>query len=186
MTLIRPGRFAGGLPQWGDGPFWEDLTFPATGLNPPGAVSDPDRDPDDGTLLFDAGSTEIIVGVAQMRHRWIEGSTIHPHIHWGPTSTNTGNVLWRLSYSIADVDGVFPAYETLDVTAAAGGSDDAHLLTEFGEIDMTGFLISVNIKWKVARIGGDAADTYADDAKLYDFDIHYRSDRPGSRQEYVK
>lgn len=184
MTLIRPGRFAGGLPEWGDGPFWEDLTFPATGINPPGAVSDPDRDTNDGTLLFAASGVEVIVGVAQLPHCWIEGSEIRPHVHWGPTTTGAGTVLWRLGYSIANIGSPFPAFSLLSVEADASEVAEDHLVAAFGEIDMTGFTISANIKWYVARIGG--SDTYADDAKFYDFDIHYQSDRPGSRQEYVK
>ena len=47
---------------------WDDLTFPAAGLNPPGAASDPDRDTTFGYLLFAASGTEIITGAVQLPH----------------------------------------------------------------------------------------------------------------------
>ena len=42
------------------------------------------------------------------------------------------------------------------------------------------------IKWYIARIGGGAGDTYDDDAKLLEFDIHYLITSIGSGKEYPK
>lgn len=164
--------------------FWDDLRFPSSAINPPGAVSDPDRDTTDGCFLFDSGSTETITGQAQLSHSWFEGSALHPHIHWEPTNTNTGSVLWRLHYQIADINGVFSAIDSMDVSQDGAGVAETHQVAQFAEIDMTGYSISAIVKWRLSRIGG--SDTYNADAKLLEFDIHYQLDRPGSRQEYTK
>lgn len=46
--------------------FWEDLRFPAAGINPPGAVADPTRDTTDGRLVFSASADNIMAIQAQM------------------------------------------------------------------------------------------------------------------------
>jgi hypothetical protein len=167
--------------------YWDDLRFPVQAINPPGAASDPDRDSTDGTFLFDAGSTELLMGIAQMPHKWKEGTAIDPHVHWSPTNTNTGNVLWRFAYKIANIDGTFPAlYTNIDILDAGSGTADTHQMAEFASVDMTGKTISAIIKWRLSRIGGDGTDTYNADAKLLEFDIHFELDRPGSREELTK
>lgn len=171
----------------GEADNWDDLRFPASSLNPPGSVSDADVDPNTGTLLFAAGSTEQICGIAQMPHSWHYETPVRPHIHWGPTTTGTGDVLWRLSYKYANVHGEFQAtYRTIDSLAAAGGSATAHQLIGFGSINMTGMKLSTIILWTLQRIGGDASDTYAADARLIEVDFHYQINSVGSGQEFVK
>lgn len=166
---------------------WEDLRFPAQGINPPGAASDPDINTTTGVLLFDASSVEVIAGVAQMPHGWKQGSSIYPHVHWQPTNTNTGNVLWRFEYDIANVNGTFSgSYTAIDILDAGSGNANSHLLATFGAISMTGYTISSIIKWKLSRIGDDVTDTYNADAALLEFDIHYEVDSFGSDTEYTK
>ena len=164
---------------------WDDLRFPAQGINPPGLVSDPDISVLDGMLLFDDASTEIIMGVAQMPHTWKEGSMVSPHIHWIPTDANAGDVLWRFQYELF-CNGTPPTqtYTTVDTVVATDSG--AYALLNVGEIDMTGFEVSCMIAWRLSRIGGDVLDTYGSDAKLYEFDIHYLKDSLGSEREYTK
>ncbi|MDB4786310.1 hypothetical protein OAG36_01100 [bacterium] len=166
---------------------WDDLKFPATAINPPGAASDPDRDSADGTLLFDAGGTELVVGIAQLPHAWREGSPLRPHVHWAPTDANSGDVLWRFSYDIANVNGVFAgSYTDMDILAAADGNALKHQIKGFGDLYMSSYTLSCIIKWKLARIGGDGTDTYSADSRLLEFDIHYEADSVGSGLEFQK
>ena len=166
---------------------WEDLRFPATAVNPPGLGSDPTLDTSTGTYLFGAAATDLLYFVGQMPHAWKEGSTIHPHIHWCPTSTDTGDVLWRFSYDWANIGGTFAgSYTDLDITQAGGGTDWGHQLIEWASIAGTGKTISSMLMMKVSRIGGDELDTYTGDARFLEFDIHYEVDSSGSRQETVK
>ena len=169
---------------------WEDLRFPASSINPVGLAGGAAIDTTStymGTLLFDAAGTEIVVGQAQFPHAKKLDSEIHPHVHWAPTSTNTGNVFWRFEYQVADINGLFPGvYTVLDSVATSSGVVGKHQIDELGTIDTTGFYISAMMIWKLSRIGGDVLDTYTADARLLEFDIHYRLDEIGSTEEYSK
>jgi hypothetical protein len=166
---------------------WEDLRFPATGINPPGAASDPVRDTSDGRLVFSASATNIIAVQVQMPHAWLPGSSLHPHVHWSPATANSGNVLFQISYKIANVNEAFPAdFTTAVVIGAAGGAADKHQLSSFPSIPMTGKTLSCMLLMLIARIGGDDQDTYASTIKLNEFDIHYEIDTLGSAEELTK
>ena len=172
--------------------FWDDLRFPVSGINPPGGVNDPDLDPNNGTWLFNANTTEICAIIAQMPHSWREESTIIPHVHWSKTTSASGNVLWRFEYQIAKPGDVFPGtWTTVDTTTTVTGTPDndtaeEHLISSFGDIDMTGYTISTILLTRISRIGGDASDTYGADARLIEFDIHYEIDGAGSALEFIK
>jgi hypothetical protein len=169
---------------------WDDLRTPASSINPPGAINDADIDTSStfmSTLLFDAGSIEICAGQLQIPHDWKEGSELRPHIHWSPTSTHTGSVLWQFDYQIASVGGTFPgSYSTLSVLDPADGTTNKHQIAELGSIDMTGHKVSCMLMWKISRIANDDTDTYTGDARLLEFDVHYIKDSFGSMQEYIK
>jgi hypothetical protein len=167
---------------------WDDLRFPAQGITLGGIVSPPGAD--GGTLLFDGDdSVEAIGGVAQMPHTWVEGTSIRPHVHWSKSADGTGDVIWTLRYRWANPGDVFPAWsETIvGVTAVASGDlADQHAITGFGEIDGTGKLLSSIFLWQLGRLPTDENDTYADDARLYEFDIHYLVNGIGSTSEFQK
>lgn len=172
---------------------WDDLKFPATAINPPGAASDPDRESTSGMLLFDAAGTELIYALAQMPHGWKEGSTISPHVHWQKTTSAAGNVAWRLQYKHSPIGEVMDAAWTdlgMVTSPVAGTPDndtaDEHLLTSLGQISMAGYTLSHCMLFQLSRVGGDASDTYGADARLIEFDLHYEIDALGSEQQYIK
>jgi hypothetical protein len=170
-------------------PTWDDLRFPASGLNPPGPVFAPSTDTDTGLLIFADAATNTMAGVAQMPHAWAEGTEIRPHVHW--LQPAAGNVLWRLEYRLIPAyNGQFPAaWTTINASEAVGayvGPGQFVNITAFGPIDMTGFKISAMVVFKLSRIGGDALDTLAADVPLLEFDIHYQINAFGSRAEFVK
>lgn len=169
--------------------YWDDLRFPASGLNPPGPINAPTTNTDTGLLVFDNNATRVIAGLAQMPHSWIEGSTIEPHIHW--VQPSSGNVLWQLEYRLMPAIGAaFPsewvAVTSTDQRSTYPGSGDWVQITKFPSIVMTGFGISSMVLFKLSRLGGDALDTVANDIQLLEFDIHYQVDAPGSNFEFIK
>ena len=187
------GEFEGSLRKGvGTWRAWDDLRFPAALANPAGSVTPPNYDTTNGGLLFDAASTEMIFLQAQMPHAWFEGSSIKPHVHWQKTTSAAGDVLWQLEYKMAPIGEVMDAaFTTLQVSSTVAGTPDSdtaneHLLSSFGEIDMTDYTLSHMILMKLSRIGGDAADTYGADARLLEFDIHFKIDWWGSEAEYTK
>lgn len=172
------------------GGFWDDLRSPATAINPPGQAADPDVDANSGLLLFDAGGTELVYVINQMPHGWIEGTTLKPHVHWMKTTSAAGNVLWRMRYRWANVRGILTDWSdpVSEATVATADNDTAneHMITSFGDIDIPEGRLSMMMIFEIARIGGDALDTYAADAALLEFDVHYKKNAPGSVQEFIK
>lgn len=168
---------------------WDDLRTPSVTVNPPGLASDPDRDTSDGTLLFDAASTEIVFFGIQMPHAWAEGTEIHPHIHWAKTTSAAGNVVWKLEYKHAPINAVMDsAFTSLGEKDTPEFTEqdtaDWHQITSLGYMTMTGYDDSHCMLFKLSRVGGSASDTYGADAKMISFDIHYQINSRGSVEEY--
>ncbi len=168
---------------------WDDLRFPAQGIQIAGITDPPTVDATTlyGTLLFDEVALHSVSGVAQMPHSWKAGTPIHPHIHWTKTTDDTGFPLWALSYSIANAGEVFPAFgaPSTGVEAAPDGDTaQQSAIISFPEIDMTGFRESCIVLWGLTRFGGNVSDTYAAPARLLEFDIHYQLEKRGTIQEF--
>jgi len=174
--------------------YWDDLKTPASAINPPGQASDPDIDTTTfpGTLLFRAGGVEVVGLVVQLPHSYKEGTDLMPHLHWMKTTSAAGDVLWRIRYKVmrigAVADAAFTTLESSTPSANVPDNDTAneHVITPLGTIPGTGLGISDMICIELSRVGNDPADTYAADARLLEFDIHYEQDEPGSRQEFRK
>jgi hypothetical protein len=174
--------------------YWDDLTAPATAINPPGAASDPGRESTTGLLRFDASSTELIYHLFHVGHTWNEESDLKPHVHWEKTTSAAGNVAWQLSTQITSiVDGVGQTRSGWTDRSSVSTSStqdhdtaDQQLLTPLATLSMTGHTISTSILARLQRVGGDASDTYAADARLLEFDIHYQRNSLGSILEYAK
>jgi len=171
---------------------WDDLNFSATGINPTGAAGAATRDQDTGMLVFSGTADNVLVGQAQMPHRWREGSEVRPHVHLRFPTAAVANTRWKFEYDMANVNGEFAndygVYTVLGtVTIANPNNAKKSVVASLGAIPMTGLTVSAQIPWKLTRLANsDAADNHASDVVLTDIDFHYQSDAPGSRQEYVK
>lgn len=168
---------------------WEDLQCPADGFNPPVGATSPTKDDTTvpGTWLFSGTTEQQMSIVKQFPHSWKAGSSIHPHIHWEKTTTAVGEVRWEWAYSIANVGDVFPAYSAwIPATNSVSHSNTVrkHALDAFPELDMTGKRESCMICIKLRRLPTDAADTYANDARFLEFDIHYLTNKDGTEIEF--
>ena len=174
---------------------WDDDKFPATAINPPGAASDPDRDPASGLLLFDATKTELVFALQQLPHKWREGTPISPHIHWAKSTSAAGDAAWRSRYKMMPLNEVWDAAWT-DlglVTAPVTNTPDVdtaehQMITSWGYmVDvMADKQISDCILWELSRVGGDVLDTYGADAILVEFDVHIQIDSLGSEELFIK
>lgn len=135
-------------------------------------------------LAFEAGNqVEEVFFDVQMPHSWEEGSTIYPHIHWAPGDGSTGNVVWYLDYTWANIDGTFTTPVTVSSGAvAAGGEAFKHNMTMIptGGIPGTNKTISSVLTCRLYRDHGDD-DTYNNDAFAVSIDIHYKLNTVGSR-----
>jgi hypothetical protein len=169
-------------------PGWYDLRFPVQGINPAGsaAAASVDQTTYPGTLLFPTTLDAHVAGIAQMPHAWLRGSAIKPHIHWAKTTADAGglDVAWEFRYSIWEVGATaLSATDWGAGTLVVGDLTTAekHNITSFSEITMTGYKESVVLWWEIRR--NVANDTYGENARLLEFDIHYQVNKQGTFSE---
>ena len=186
----------------GDSTVWDDYMIPGTSVRQ-GATA-PDFVPgfnEDSQIYYSAfagtGQAEYVFFNLQMPHNWKLGTTIYPHVHICPTSTNAGDtnqrvIRFALEYMWANIDGLFPARATIYLDSGPfvpNTSQWKHILCKNGTgIDGTGKGLSSMLMCKLVRYGEDSAniDTYPQDVAFLQFDIHYEIDTLGSREEYLK
>ena len=212
LWLLLFSLLYGQRPQWGSGvtqghlnalkkdfvvdtityniPYYDDLRFPVTGINPPGAASDPTRETTYGTLTFSPSATNMIAIVAQLPHGYKQGTDLEAHVHWAKTTSAAGAVYWQLDYRWARIgetmDGSWTTVSSTTPSVSDDNTAEQHAITAFTTIDGSAAQISDILVMQLSRIGGNAADTYGAAARLLEIDIHYRIDRPGSTQEFIK
>lgn len=137
---------------------------------------------------------ECMSFTVQLPHNWKEGSPIHPHIHWTPKNSGSGNVEWNFEYTWANYDSaspqVFPAITTSTVVANGPFTANTHLITPLTSgntgLDATGKKISSILICRIWRNSGNPNDTYNADAGVLFLDFHYQIDGNGSHAEYIK
>lgn len=167
---------------------WEDLRFPVQSINPAGTAKPPSIDTTTypGTLLFSDSSDNHIAGTAQMPHGWEYGSAISPHIHWSKTTADGSelDVAWKFRFALCAIGSAPTAFSSwFDHTLVAGDLTTLEVqnLSVFPEITMTGYTGSCLLLWEMMRDVSE--DTYGENARLYEFDIHYQIDKLGSQEK---
>lgn len=170
---------------------WEDLRFPAQGINPAGSPSPAGVDTDTGALSFAGNQDNVVGGIAQMPHGWRVGSTVKPHIHLRfPTSDAGKNTRWQFGYDMASAGGNFAnaigTYTSLAaITVANPASTTKHVAAALGGITMTGLKESAIILWRLTRLAlSDAADDDTNACLLLEFDIHFQIEKTGTVSEF--
>lgn len=185
IDSVISGIFSGGIEV---DSAWDDLRFPATALDAQNKNDNvPEFDTTNIGFLFDKDATEELYIIAQMPHSWEIGTSISPHIHWSASATDT--VVWRLGYKYADVNSAFQADYTYDTLYANLDTADInyHDLHGFADMDLSSLSgVSAIILFRLGRLGAESSDKLNADALLREFDIHYKVDGLGSRQEYIK
>lgn len=170
---------------------WEDLRFPAQGINPAGSPAPAGVDTNTGCLSFSGTQDNVIGGIAQMPHGWKIGTDVKPHIHLRFPTANAGtNTRWQFGYDVASVNGNFAnaigTYTNLTaVTVANPNSTTKHVVAGLGSVTMTGLVESAIIMWRLSRLANsDAADDDTNACLLMEFDIHFQLEKAGTVNEY--
>lgn len=173
--------------------FWDDLRVPAQNTKVKPTKTEPAFEEFTDELFvykFDTSNDddESVHFIAQMPHSYKEGSDIHPHVHWSPDNTDTGNVRWQFEYIISNINGTFGSTaETETITEAADGVALKHQLAEFTAISGTGLTISHIFICRLTRLSKeDVLDTFTGNACFLEFDFHFQKDMLGSHEETIK
>lgn len=170
---------------------WEDLRVPMqnTVLTP--AKSEPEfENVADGLYAYafdhDNDADESLHFVVQLPHAYKVGSNLRFHVHWAPSTTNTGNVVWELEYSASAINGTFPSSTSIEKLDAADGTALKHQISSFAEIDGSSLGMSSMLICRLTRLGDDGTDTFTGVAYALEADFHIELDQMGSSEEFVK
>jgi hypothetical protein len=131
-------------------------------------------------MSFVDSQTDVAYGSFELPHSYKEGTALEVHVHWSPSTTSTGNCVWKFNAVVEGMEstGAFSAISEMTATDAGGGVAFAHQYASFGTIAGTGRKIGDIIVFELKRPSGD---TFAGDAFLLSIGIHYQQDTLGSR-----
>lgn len=137
-------------------------------------------------MRFGAGTGDELHGTIEIPHDYKEGTDLIPHVHWSPTTTNTGNIVWGLEYTFATDGAVFPGSTIITtVPEAASGTVNNLEKVDFPTISGATMKIGDIVAFRIYRQNG-GTDTFTGDAFLHSFGFHYQTDTIGSRHVTVK
>lgn len=182
----------------GSATVWDDLRVPVSSIARLG-FSDPDWEEFKTSVTGSVGVYALAFGKTvveevffscQIPHSWKIGSNLNPHIHWSPSDTDTGDVMWVLEYTISEIGGIFGDTEIISVVDAGDGVAHKHQYADLGDIDMSAYTsasdVSIMLMCRLYRNGIAPQDTYDNDAFLLEIDFHFQIDMLGSREEASK
>jgi hypothetical protein len=193
---VKAGNYSefeadGTLIKHGNATTWRDDNFAGVALAI--GASAPDLIAFNGGTVyvraFDGNVTmEQLFGGTEYNHEGKEGADISLHLHWAPTTANTGNVKWQAAYWWFNANDASPGAETIiSVVQAAGGVAWKPQKIAFPTVSGAGKKIGSQIGIRLFRDPSDAADTYPNDAVIaFTFGIHYECDSDGSREITTK
>ena len=136
-----------------------------------------------GSLMapsFINAATTDLHGSFEILHDYKDGIDMELHIHWSPSTTNAGNCLWAIDYSIANMTATWASPTTVTVPVAAGGVVRKHQYATLVTIVGTGITKGATIDFRIYRLGYDATDTFTGNAFLHNVGLHYEKNCLGS------
>ena len=164
---------------------WDDLRFPMNTFSEAITGQEPNWQPFRGSCyapFFEENAVQSATFAAQMPHGWKIGTDITPHVHWSvATTASGGDVVWKLEYTLAERNAIFPTTTTIAVTAAIPTNPYEHATAFFPAIDMSGISgISTMLSCRLFREGTNPNDDFDDGAAVLEVDFHYQLDELGS------
>ena len=160
---------------------WDDLMFPfqngTNGVNPYPVF---DQDSLYYTFVTDTtGPSKCIMYMTvQMPHSWEEQSIIYPHIHYKHTTTN-GTPNYRIKYKWYDTTGTINTpWKWYDMPNTTGTTNNTvQMSSGSAGISGSGKHISSILLVQVYLVSQSGTGG----VNAYQFDIHYKRDRNGSK-----
>ena len=171
------------------GALWKDENFDISiGRSTNGKV--PDLTFFGGALMevaaFDGRTlTEEVSMVKELNHDYQQDTPIGFHLHWMPTTTNSGTVSWNLDYIIKHPATSITVSGTLTVLDTSSRIAWKIQTADFPDIDLgVNALIGAQIHFRFYR--SPTLDTYPDDATLATMGYHYQTNSRGSSERIMK
>jgi hypothetical protein len=173
---------------------WDDLQGSVLSLEKQG--SGLSTNVAENTVDFTTGATlnDYLYDNYQMKHKWMLGSNVHPHIHWEQTQANHPNFLIRYRWQ-RQGELKTTAWTDLPMTedAFTYAAGTLNQISSGGAIvPPTGYGLSDILEFQIFRDNSNdsgafaGADPYTGDASIVFIDIHIEADTLGSNTEFVK
>lgn len=180
---------------------WDDLRITPGSFDRPG-TSDPDLITYNvggggvNSYLYEFATNNIATFTVQLPHSYKIGEDIKVHVHWTPGAkgvTESGNsVGWEIQYSWANINGIFGAMRTVDLSDTCDGTNHKHQMTS--DVIIDGFpsggdaygissMLICNIKRISDSWGGTGSGNLP---MILEIDFHFPIDTIGSRQSSLK
>ena len=165
---------------------WDDLLVPFT-ESVKGSLPKPDWDATNYAFAFPQNdATEYVSFNFQMPHRWKEGTTVYPHVHFlqDQNQAPTFKLDWRWFNLGASVPSFTTGYTMGTLLGNQTWSSGllSRIVHGSGGLDGTGKTISSILQIKLYR----SDNLYTGDCLAVSFDLHYQIDSFGSASEYTK
>jgi len=166
----------------GNATTWEDANYAAISLGT-GATA-----PDPITLgagaitvrAFDRNVTsEQLFGSIEIPHAAILLDSVYYHVHWCPTTADTGRVIWNLTYVMYASGDTLKSDTVISVTSISPAKAWKSALASFPGIYHAA--LGNQLSYRFWRNPTTAGDTYPADAAVFTIGIHYKSNMTGSR-----
>lgn len=138
---------------------------------------------------FDGSVTEErLSSNFEIPHDYACGYPIEVHVHWRPSTTNTGTTFWWFDWSYDAVNSAPSAQTTLSCSRTVTASSQYnHFITSFGYLPSSvTYTLGSIINFNIRRTPDFSGDTYPDDAIFEQVALHVPVDGFGSRQIYIK
>jgi hypothetical protein len=135
---------------------------------------------------FSASALNELWIAFHVNHDYKQGTAFYPHIHWLPSTTNTGTVRWGIEWSAASRSGTTlggaeafgnTTYTYIEQTGS--GTALQHQVAEVADpgITITGAEADMLILARVFRDAAHANDTFTGTALGLQLDAHFQIDK---------
>jgi hypothetical protein len=177
-----------GIKLYGTTKVWDDMRIIAGSFDRPG-TSDPALVAAGSTYLWEFNIDDSATCTVQLPQGYCSGDTIWAHVHWTPgtrgNEEGTNTVGWKVGYSWASIDSVFPAWSVVDLSDACQSTDWEHLMTPEVAIPGPGKGKSSMLLCNIKRTDTGTDDTWATNSSgdlpfLLELDFHYPIDKLGT------
>jgi len=128
---------------------------------------------------------DVYSSMVEMPRGYKDGSVVHLHIQWFPTTTDIGDVKLQLRYVIYNRTTIPGPAQTLAIVQTTPGVAWQEQVMEF-DIPATGMTLGARLVYYLFRDATDPQDTYAFNVAITGIGIHTEIDQIGSRQHEVK
>lgn len=129
---------------------------------------------------FDNAATNSVHGTIELQHDYVDGTDLELHLHWSPTTTNTGDCKWGVEYTFANMDATFPTTTTVTAVQAGSGTVNKHQYLTIATLSGIGLTKGAVMAFRLYRDGTHASDTFTGNAFLHRVALHYAVNKLGS------